>query len=266
MVVATGCTDTKAPTGGTTPDRAVTVKDPSAHTEAWARLVWAAQKFRADVETKHKKSGTYDFGDDPKEVIDTVKFRSPTAVLTEYETDETSLRYCFTNRTGEFYATDVTDPTSKEPETVIVIGLGKCDYTTGAVYVGADGGVAGESVLNKIQTYYDGLLNGKVSEYGPVSESFDGTRNLIPRVAVYTARVLATQEQRLDRRPTTVTRKTLKKWKVPYPKGVSLGYYDYRGNFGYRLCVTDGDEEAIYEASPQRETVIRHSAGNCFAQ
>lgn len=270
------------PTPTQTHDNAATstVGNTNSHLDNWANLIYEAQRFQQELTTKvgsaqpiqqpsNPASGAaqpnkttvsnYNLGA-PSAVAAEVNFSSPLATLTDYTINPNTLRYCLTTFTGEFYATTLDLPAGTTATTSI--GTGHCSYTDGEMYTTHAGVVRGQHLLDAIEPKYRAIA----TEGGPaavVQEDLSGTHKSLTRAITYAATVVDDYATRHGEQPTALSAKKIAHLGYTLPPGIRLGYYDNRQSVGYRICLTDGTEEAIFESTTVRKAIIRDATGTC---
>lgn len=241
---------------------AVTVRE---HAQEWAQLIYEAQRLQGLLTTHRQRVPAPTAGTTalpPARAATAVGFHSPIATLAQITLTGSRLRYCLTAADGEFHAVTVTGRHGNNPEQTSVLGLGECDYTDGYLIFTADRQPP-QALAAMVEEQYRVVAEHGLLESGNVTRAFDGTNRALVKAVLATGWRLADYARKHELPPLALDPATRRRLGLVYPDPIRFGYYDNRGQVGYRVCLTDGTEEAVYEDTIARAELIRHSTGTC---
>jgi hypothetical protein len=274
LAIGTGpessASETKVTHGPEQPDTHHKSDDP--RLPSWANLIREAQRFQFDLSTVTALPETTP-PQNTREALRLTKFGSATVMLVAYKATKRSERYCLRDMgEGTYYALTQPRtglrapiaPTSNRRliDTVMALGRGPCDYSDGDILTNSATVVEGEALMAQIEPHYDDIASEEAAPE-PLIENLSGTNKRLALATTNAANAVNRSAPDPSMRPFTLTRTSLKRIGYTLPSGVTIGYYDNRQAIGYRLCLTNGTEEAVYENTPARQKIIRHALGTC---
>lgn len=232
----------------------------------WATLIYDAKNFFAATEAQAvDRPGGYALGNDAALVARRVGFSSPDSELASYKGTKTTAIYCLVAPTGEFYATHITGLGGGATEGSTTFGLNsECSLTEGVAHVENEY-TTGSEVLKVVEETYWEVRDERVVPFEKVQQVRDGKTKTVASAAEYVALAVATYADDVNggELPRSFGAAELAVLEGTLPKGVQIGYYDPRVKYGYRVCVTNGREEALFEATRTSGRLLRHTAGTC---